>query len=57
MDTMNKDELYHFREKQYDEISRVLTDYEEKTNGVTEEDLYNLLVDIQNNWETIISEV
>ena len=54
---MNKDELYHFREKQYDEISRVLTDYEEKTNGVTEEDLYNLLVDIQNNWETIISEV
>lgn len=54
---MNEEELYRFREEQYEEIVRVLTNYEEKAYGVTEKDLYGLLVDIQNNWEIIISEV
>ena len=44
---MNEEELYRFREEQY----------EEKAYGVTEKDLYGLLVDIQNSWELIISEV
>lgn len=54
---MNEEELYRLREEQYEEIVRVLTNYEEKAYGVTEKDLYSLLVDIQNNWEIIISEV
>ena len=54
---MSEEELYRFREEQYEEIVRVLTNYEEKAYGVTEKDLYGLLVDIQNSWELIISEV
>jgi len=41
------------RKKIYDELSRILTDYE--SNEVGEEELYNILVDIQNSWETIIT--
>ena len=37
----------------YDELSKVLTDYEERK--ATEEELYNMLVKIQNNWEVIIT--
>lgn len=54
---MSEEELYRFREEQYEEIVVVLTNYEEKAYGVTESDLYGLLVDIQNSWELIISEV
>lgn len=57
MINMNEEELYRFREEQYEEIVRVLTNYEEQAYGVTEKELYGLLVDIQNSWETIISEV
>ncbi|MDE6947575.1 MAG: hypothetical protein K2P14_10380 [Anaeroplasmataceae bacterium] len=35
----------------YDELSRVLTDYEECT--ATGHDLYNMLVRIQNSWDLI----
>ena len=41
------------KQKIYDELSRVLTDYEEKL--ADENDLYNMLVKIQNNWEEIIA--
>lgn len=41
----------------YDKLSRVLTDYE--GNGseekATEKDLYSMLVEIQNNWEAVIT--
>lgn len=35
----------------YDKLSRILTDYEHKK--ANENDLYNILVDIQNNWDFI----
>ena len=42
------------KESIYDEMCRLLTDYEDM-NGVTESDLYEMLVKIQNNWETVIT--
>lgn len=42
------------KESIYDEMCRLLTDYEDM-NGVTEIDLYKMLVKIQNNWETVIT--
>jgi hypothetical protein len=38
----------------YDKMCRLLTDYEEK-NDVYPSDLYDMLVEIQNNWETVIT--
>lgn len=38
--------------KIYDELSRVLTDYDE--NLVGERELYEMLCKIQNNWDWII---
>lgn len=40
--------------KIYDELSEVLTDYEDMNGNCTEEDLYNMLVKIQNNWKSIV---
>lgn len=37
----------------YDEMCRVLTEWE--TQEAVDDDLYNMLVKIQNNWETIIT--
>jgi hypothetical protein len=37
----------------YDKLCRILTDYENLENEVLEEDLYDLLVEIQNNWDII----
>lgn len=39
--------------KIYDELSRVLTEYEEDICGP--EDLYDMLVKIQINWENVIT--
>jgi len=47
-------ELFITKESIYDEMCRLLTDYEDM-NGVTEIDLYEMLVKIQNNWETVIT--
>lgn len=44
----------NFKDMMYDELSRVLTDYEEDEIG--EDDLYEMLVKIQNNWEIITSD-
>ena len=50
MTKMQKNELY-------DELSRVLTDYETGENGVIDEsDLYEMLVKVQNNWEELTGE-
>ena len=49
MTRMKKNELY-------DELSKVLTDYEtQDENGIVvdEKDLYEMLVKIQNNWEEL----
>ena len=37
----------------YDELSAILTDYEE--GNATEADIYDMLVKIQNNWDTVIT--
>ena len=41
------------KEEIYDELSRVLTEWE--TQEAVDDDLYNMLVKIQNNWETVIT--
>ena len=45
------------KQKIYDEICRVLTDYEGNGSeeGATAEDLYDMLVKIQSNWEGVIT--
>ena len=57
---MYKDLVNREREAIYDEISRTLTSYElsEKDDRPAADDLYLLLVKIQNRWEdTITAEV
>ena len=41
------------KESLYDEMCRVLTDWE--TQEAVDDDLYNMLVKIQNNWESVIT--
>lgn len=41
------------RRELYDRLSQVLTDYEEELIGADE--LYRMLCEIQNNWETVIT--
>lgn len=43
----------------YDKLCRILTDYEDPQLGqdpVTEDDLYWMLVEIQNNWDELTVE-
>ena len=47
-------ELPITKESIYDEMCRLLTDYED-INGVTEIDLYEMLVKIQRHWEDVIT--
>lgn len=52
MNKMQKDAIY-------DEMCKILTDYEVPEDGqdpVTEDDLYSMLVKIQNNWDELTSE-
>lgn len=44
------------KERIYDKISMILTDYENKENDVDETDLYCLLCEIQNSWELITAQ-
>ena len=46
-------ELPITKQSLYDEMCRVLTDWEMQDAG--EDDLYYMLVKIQNNWETVIT--
>lgn len=43
------------KEEIYDEMCSLLTNYENDNGMVTEIDLYEMLVKIQNNWETVIT--
>ena len=48
------------RQSIYDEMCRLLTDYEQRDNDVNfdadwEAELYDMLVKIQNNWEAVIT--
>ena len=49
-----EDEIYT-KEQIYDEMSRVLTEYENDNDMITENELYDMLRTIQNNWETVIT--
>lgn len=46
--------MYETKKTIYDELSKVLTDFENM--DANEEDLYNMLVKIQNNWEVVSGE-
>jgi hypothetical protein len=48
-------ELPITKESIYDEMCRLLTDYENGSDMVTEYDFYEMLVKIQNNWEAVIT--
>ena len=51
-----RDYIIRQREEIYDEMCRVLTDYENiEGDMVTEWDLYQMLVRIQKNWEAVIT--
>ena len=51
-----RDYIIRQREEIYDEMCRLLTDYENiEGDMVTEWDLYGMLVKIQNNWESVIT--
>jgi hypothetical protein len=39
----------------YDKMCRLLTEYEDGSDMVTEYELYDMLVEIQNNWESVIT--
>ena len=48
------------REEIYNEMCRLLTDYEQRENSIDndidwEAELYDMLVKIQNNWEAVIT--
>ena len=36
-------------------MCRVLTEYEDDNDMITENELYDMLVTIQNNWESVIT--
>ena len=52
-----RDDIVRKREEIYDEMCRVLTNYEtaEDDDKFTEYELYEMLVKIQNNWEAVIT--
>ena len=50
-----RDYIIRKREEIYDEMCKLLTDYENESDMVTEHELYDMLVKIQNNWETVIT--
>lgn len=43
------------KEEIYDKMCRILTEYEEGSDRVTECELYEMLVDIQRRWEDVIT--
>jgi hypothetical protein len=43
------------REKIYDKMCQLLTDYENGSDMVTEYELYDMLVEIQRRWEDTIT--
>lgn len=51
----NQEDKIYTKEQIYDEMSRVLTEYENDNDMITENELYDMLRTIQNNWETVIT--
>jgi flagellin-specific chaperone FliS len=51
----NYGEILRERMEIYDEITKILTDYENEDNAVDISDLYSLLCKIQNKWEDVIT--
>ena len=51
----NQEDEIKTKEQIYDEMCRVLTEYENDNNMITENELYDMLVTIQNNWEAVIT--
>jgi len=47
-------EIFKLKKEIYDKLCRVLTDYENDRDRCSEYDLYDMLVEIQNNWECVI---
>ena len=50
-----RDDIIRNRKEIYDEMCRLLTEYEEGSDMVNAGELYDMLVKIQNNWETVIT--
>jgi hypothetical protein len=48
-------EEYVTKESLYDEMCRLLTEYEDGSDMVTEYELYDMLVKIQRHWEDVIT--
>ena len=51
----NQEDEIQTKEQIYDEMCRVLTEYENDNDMITENELYDMLVTIQNNWESVIT--
>ena len=51
----NQEDEIQTKEQIYDEMCRILTEYENDNNMITENELYDMLVTIQNNWESVIT--
>ena len=52
---IGRDDIARKREEIYDKMCRLLTDYEDGSDMVTEYELYDMLVKIQKNWEAVIT--
>lgn len=50
-----RDYVIRKREEIYDEMCKLLTEYEDGSDMVTEYELYDMLVKIQNHWEDVIT--
>lgn len=50
-----QDYVIRRREEIYDKMCRILTEYEEGRDMITECELYEMLVEIQRHWEDIIT--
>jgi hypothetical protein len=50
-----RDYIVRKKKEIYDEMYRLLTEYENENDMVTEYELYDMLVKIQNNWEAVIT--
>ena len=56
----NTTNSYHSRNELYDALCRVLTNHEDPASPeerTSEGDLYNMLIDIQNNWDLIRGDI
>ena len=51
----NQEDEIKTKEQIYDDMCRVLAEYENDNDMITENELYDMLRTIQNNWETVIT--